>query len=103
MPMNVEEEYGKDLWEIEEFRRCEGNATDAGKFDPSLDEGIAPHRHEGGGGQRISVIPKPRGESISQMVAERRQYKGCQSYPERLRGDPESIRGPVSGDIDYHD
>jgi hypothetical protein len=48
MPKNVEEECGKDVREIEEFTRCEGNVADAGKFDPSLNAGIAPHRDEGG-------------------------------------------------------
>jgi hypothetical protein len=51
--MSVEQECGEVVRKIEEFRRQEGNATDAGKFDPSLDAGIAPRRHAGGGeGQR---------------------------------------------------
>ena len=88
MPLNVEEECGKDVREIEELAICEGNVADAGKFDPSLNAGIAPHRDEGGYWSENFSDPRTAraGESIGQMVAERRQNKGDHSYPERLRG-----------------
>jgi hypothetical protein len=46
--MSLEQECGKDVREIEEFKRREGNATDAGELDPSSDAGIAPQGMRGG-------------------------------------------------------